>query len=383
MISKRGKEHYSVRLEIDGRRTWRRLLTGRKGEAHAAEVEINLALRTGTYAHVGPIAREALLGLYRDRNWVIPPDLGGAAVGPRPEVLTLWRAIEMTLQSPDLAGTAKGEGLRFPLAHVVQFFGRETAMEEITVPRIKEFFAARLKAGAAPSTVNKEKQALSWLWKTLMDNGLAGNNPTRLVRSPSDADRKRELYISWPDFARAMEALPDYARGPIAALYYSGARRGEIVGLTWSEVNLHSRIIRLGAQETKERRPKRLPLRHELVDTLSSLGRVRAIGDDRVFRGPDGIPAHEDSLSRVWRKSCITAGVDPAPSLHGLRHTWKTNAARSGMDVEIREAILGHSQGIRGAYGHFSDTDMLRAIDSMTFDHGPTEVWVKLKQAVR
>ncbi len=46
------------------------------------------------------------------------------------------------------------------------------------------------------------------------------------------------------------------------------------------------------------------------------------------------------------------------------------------MDFEIREAIMGHSRGIAGRYGRFSDQDLLKAIDGMSFDKGETEIWI-------
>ena len=67
----------------------------------------------------------------------------------------------------------------------------------------------------------------------------------------------------------------------------------------------------------------------------------------------------------------------PLPRFHDLRHTWKTNARRSGMDPEIREAILGHAErgkSVVERYGRISDQELVQAIDLMTFDHGETEI---------
>jgi len=52
------------------------------------------------------------------------------------------------------------------------------------------------------------------------------------------------------------------------------------------------------------------------------------------------------------------------------------NATRSGMDFKIREAIMGHSTGIAGRCGRFSDDDLVRAINRMRFDLSKTEIWV-------
>ena len=74
----------------------------------------------------------------------------------------------------------------------------------------------------------------------------------------------------------------------------------------------------------------------------------------------------------------------PWPRFHDLRHTWKTNARRSGMDPEIREAILGHStkeRSVSERYGRISDKELVNAIDSMTFDHGETEILVAKRKS--
>lgn len=50
---------------------------------------------------------------------------------------------------------------------------------------------------------------------------------------------------------------------------------------------------------------------------------------------------------------------------------------RSGMDQEIRERIMGHynrTNNVNERYGRISDTDLVRAIDVVTFDHGRSEV---------
>jgi hypothetical protein len=49
------------------------------------------------------------------------------------------------------------------------------------------------------------------------------------------------------------------------------------------------------------------------------------------------------------------------------------------MDPEIRESILGHSSKQRlvsERYGRISDHELINAIDSMTFEHGETEILV-------
>ena len=92
----------------------------------------------------------------------------------------------------------------------------------------------------------------------------------------------------------------------------------------------------------------------------------------------DGRDPSEVFFEKTVVRAVRAAGLDPAPTIHDIRHVWKTNAMRSGMDYEMREAIVGHRTGTTMAerYGRISDEDLVLAIDAMTFDHGKTEILV-------
>jgi integrase len=64
-------------------------------------------------------------------------------------------------------------------------------------------------------------------------------------------------------------------------------------------------------------------------------------------------------------------------TIHDLRHAWKSNAMESAMDEEIRKAIMGHSRGISGRYGHIRDELLVQAIDRIDFEKGRTLIWVQ------
>jgi integrase len=139
---------------------------------------------------------------------------------------------------------------------------------------------------------------------------------------------------------------------------------------------MESRIIRLHAHQMKERQPKRVPIHRLLVPILKRVGRVRSISSDNVFLTDRGKPPFPDSLKKPWKIAIKAVGLNPAPTIHDLRHVWKTNAMRSRMDFELREAIMGHAIGIAGRYGRMSDDDLVRAVNGMRFDEGSTEIWV-------
>jgi integrase len=167
--------------------------------------------------------------------------------------------------------------------------------------------------------------------------------------------------------------------------YYSGMRRKEILGLNRKPVNLMKRIITLFPDKTKEGHWKRVPIHRDLVPILEEAQKVTCLGTEKVFvlkDGPSIRPLELEAFKNCWPRACEALEQKkllqkPIPRFNDLRHTWKTNARRSGMDPEIREAILGHAErgkSVVERYGRISDQEFLKAIDSMTFDNGETEI---------
>jgi hypothetical protein len=84
-------------------------------------------------------------------------------------------------------------------------------------------------------------------------------------------------------------------------------------------------------------------------------------------------------FSEPWCSAVQKAGLPPSVHFHDIRHVWKGNARRSGIDPEIREDIMGHwwaGKNVNARYGHISNDELVEAIDRFTVDNGDTEIWV-------
>lgn len=197
-------------------------------------------------------------------------------------------------------------------------------------------------------------------------------NPCRQIRKLSEKSNERPAYIGFSDVNRIMCVSPPWYQDVIWIAYLTGMRKGEIAGLKWSQINLDKGIIKFHSTETKEGKFKRIPIHQELLSLLKGIGKVRNLGDDSLFQ------VSYESLQHPWYRSLDKLGWNGAkPRFHDLRHTWKTNARRSGIDSEIRESILGHgnrSLDVRERYGVIDDRELVLAIDKFTYDHGETEI---------
>jgi integrase len=375
-VKKRGKKwHFKIRIfgkEV-GVVTQARL----KSEAERTEMAILTACRAGDYRGLDPVSREVCMRMFQNQGWRLPQDLGSEE--PVKEELTLWRGIELCLKYPEVRNSENRERLEYCFAHFVEHWGKDFPMKSIWIPQIKEFQIERINEGAAPATVNKEKAAMSKMFQVLVELRHLDVNPARLVKNLSEKSGERQVYISHEDFLKILDFLPVWFHSIAQTAYYSGMRRGEVVGLTRKRVNLRKRIIYLGPDDVKEGQWKRVPIHVDLVPILEEVMKVQAIGTDHIFLHNGEPVTHRDQLRWCWDRKSAKAGLDPHPRFHDLRHTWKTNARRSGMHPEIQESILGHTTRTRSVserYGRIGDQELLQAIDLMTFDHGETEIWL-------
>ena len=150
-------------------------------------------------------------------------------------------------------------------------------------------------------------------------------------------------YIPDEEFRAIVEALPDYVKPMVQTAYLSGMRRGEIVNLEWSRVNLEKDLVDLSAEDTKTDEPRIIYL-----GSLPELRRVFVEAKLRkrprqklVFIKPDGKQVPGYTLSRYFKRARLKAGVGSF-RLHDCRHTFTTNCVKAGVQKSVIMKLTGH-----------------------------------------
>jgi integrase len=289
------------------------------------------------------------------------------------------RALELRAGGLTLAATA--ERLRVELAEADQItkdtlaclLRRHAASEEA------DGTAARLD----PRTVNYVHTIVHRAFKDGVRWG-------RLVRSPADAadpprgGQKSDGVQSWNaatarDFLAASLASGDRLHPLWVLLATTGMRRGEALGLRWSDVDLDAGRLRVvqtiiqvrskvtvGEPKTaRGRRPIALDagtvavLRDHRRRALEQRLLVGSAFEDRglVFHHPDGSCLKPDAVSAAFVRRVHAAGL-PRLTLKGLRHTWATLALERGIHPRVVQERLGHSTIAitLGTYSHVAPT---------------------------
>ena len=191
-----------------------------------------------------------------------------------------------------------------------------------------------------------------------------------------------------PVFQLAQESDPELATFIMLAAS-SGARRGELLALRWSDIDLDRAklsvergIVRVGndliEQGTKTHQSRRSSLDAGTIAVLKAhedrmierahTASVVITPESFVFsRTVDGSsPWHPDSTSRAFRKICQQAGVKGV-RLHDLRHYVATRLLTAGVDVRTVAGRLGHRNPSTtlNVYSHFVPETDQQAADAL------------------
>lgn len=169
------------------------------------------------------------------------------------------------------------------------------------------------------------------------------DDPTRDLRKLPE--RKRGLRLSADELSRLGAALdelaevkPNLADGVLALrlLALTGARRREITGLAWGEVDLPGRRIRLPASRSKTGE-REIALSTAAMALFAALPQGEAT--ERVFP----CDRHEVgwSVQYVWRLARAAARLPPDARIHDLRHSFVT----WGLSANYSEALVGKAVG--------------------------------------
>ena len=345
-----------------------------KRQALAIEAELIEALRKSDYSQLSINGRQACVKLFVNQTWEMPEALKPSQANRPPKVITFWKAVELYVNDPSFKNLSMPKRYHQKLAHLVKYFGKNRPVKDITIPVLKAYREKRSQEGVANATINREMSAISGVFRVLIEHQVLEINPCRQIKKLSEISGERQVYIGLADVERIKDLCPVWFQDMIWMSYLSGMRKGEVFKLRWSNVNLSKRIISFHATDTKEGKCKRVPIHRELIPVFERIGKIRTLNDDKLFQ------VEPQSIHKPWPRALKRLNWEqPTPCFHDLRHSWKTNARRSGIDSEIRELIMGHAGktlNVSERYGFVSDEEFVTAIDKFTYDNGLTQILV-------
>lgn len=253
-------------------------------------------------------------------------------------------------------------------------------LEEIDTNTIQRFVNERFDM--SHSSIHHMIILLHEIFEATVEDGYMLKDPTDSKRLTLPTRKITREALTTGEYVHILRQLPQL-KAPdatlVAILAYTGMRRGEALGLQWTDIDLEAGLITIQRGVTFEANqpvigtPKSkagyrpipivealLPYLHKPQTGINVIG-----GGDK--------PITESTFDRTWQRIGKTIDLHGATS-HVLRHTYLTTLGATATNVKTVQAIAGHAdiQTTMNRYVH-SRTESIKAV-GVAFDKLTTEL---------
>jgi integrase len=250
----------------------------------------------------------------------------------------------------------------------------EKPLEVLKPEDVKWFQVSRARDGVSAATVKIDVKTVRAVLASARRQGLIVHNPAEAIDLPRSKSQEREVFTHEQVRTLLEAASPDW-KTAILLGYYVGARLGDIVSLSWANVDLAEGVLFYNQGKTGKR--VEVPIHSDLEDHLlaiagdnprgllcQSLGLVRTTGGSGLsmqfaaLMARIGMDQHKVETSEKRKFSRL--------SFHSLRHSFASALANAGVSPEIRQKLTGHrSIEVHQRYTHLELEPLQRAIGAL------------------
>jgi len=278
--------------------------------------------------------------------------------------------------------------------HLKPMFGHMRP-RELDAAKLRAFVETKLAAGLSPTTVGHCIRLLSTWFSDLIEAGHATSNPVaslprstrRLYRSKYDT--ASTPFLERPEDIRAVFlALPEPTATMFAVGALAGLRTGEVLGLSWPDVDLegHRLHIRHQMQDgrlcgLKDDEPRIVPLLTSLLPILTAW-RLKTGGEGLLFKPANmakgGRPdlgsraqfIRPHTLGHHLRAALKKCGLPGLTWYQATRHTFASQFVIGGGSIELLSKIMGHSSVLVTQHYSHLRVDLFgpKAFDAISVD---------------
>ncbi|MEQ1716833.1 MAG: tyrosine-type recombinase/integrase [Hyphomicrobium sp.] len=221
-----------------------------------------------------------------------------------------------------------------------------------------------LMAAGTPSAARHAFAAVRKFFNWCVERGVLLESPCLSIKPPAKAT-SRDRVLNDGELVAVLAGAEKigWPFGPIVQLLvFTAQRRGEVVGMRWSEIDEATRQWDIPGSRTKNHRSHVVPLTSSALAILKQLPRLDA--SPLVFPARGFVDRPYSGYSKGKRELdavCEQRGW----TLHDLRRTVATGMAREGVAPHVVERLLNHVSGtfggVAGIYNRFGYLDEMRA----------------------
>jgi integrase len=218
---------------------------------------------------------------------------------------------------------------------------------KVKLPELRRIHIEKMMRTISKFSVSRQKKVCfltKAMLKAAVEDHFCKENVAANITPPKED--KKEIEIFPPeDIAKLLNYEHHFA--PVVKFHlYTGMRRGEIIALSWRNVDLKHNIIHvkqaLSDGEIKDRTKGKKDRIVPIVPELKSLLETLPHAGFTVFCIRDGKPMTKDYYNYWYEKFLNLTGVE-YKSGHKCRHSFISYAINSGMNIRLVQEIAGHA----------------------------------------
>ena len=163
--------------------------------------------------------------------------------------------------------------------------------------------------------------------------------------------RKRALYPTIPAGSYA-----DHLTPIVLLAMNTGLRRGELLSLQWSDINMEARMLTVRSEYAKSGKQRHVPLNAEALTVLKQWA-SQADESSGVFSIV--------SIKSSWSTLLLTTNVENF-RFHDLRHHFASRLVMAGVDLNTVRELLGHADlTMTLRYAHLAPEHLAAAVEKL------------------
>lgn len=204
----------------------------------------------------------------------------GRYIQKSPDARTLFKDLAAWyLDLPEMQAKRIYDRDRQSLNRLLPFFG-DRLLKGITPAPVEAYRQRRLgqPSGRAPygptkpASVNGELAVFKTISAKGIKNDKVEKNPAQGLKLLKE-NNERNRILSPDEYIRLVALCPPHIESIVKLAYHTGMRQGEILNLTWGQVDVKEGFIKLEAWDTKTRAPRLVPLTREPVEMFKAMPR--------------------------------------------------------------------------------------------------------------
>lgn len=195
-------------------------------------------------------------------------------------------------------------------------------------------------------TVNYYLRTARTFFNVEVLNGHIDKNPLRAIKNLRVEKKPPEFYTKEEINNFFSQKMHFRYRNAFTVLLHTGMRFAELANLTWDDIDLERRLIKVRPKEEFKTKTynsiRNIPMDDHVYNMLTSL--VNEVKKTEYpFCSVEGKKLRERPLYYHCQRLGLKAGIKGQISLHKFRHSFASHLVQNRVPIEYVQKLLGHS----------------------------------------